>query len=308
MDEHLMKSLARRLSLTDLEDEKEKYILTPEDEGKVIHHHIKRARDHEEWKLNNLEDGGVISKEEIEKRLSLINWEEKIDRSKILKAANSTKLQEAWHKEQREKEIELEVEKQKQLKDSWTARTIYSLMKYTAATTYGKTLIVNEQTLKLITTICYFLSEDPRFEADLGYSLKKGLLIRGIAGLGKTFLLKCAADNGLNPVQIISMIEITNELRSTGEFVVEMDGRKVLYLDDVGTEEPVVVFYGTRISFFKNYIEVYYLRNKAYRDLIISTNNSFDELEEKYGFRVRSRIKDIFNIIDVTGTDMRGLK
>jgi hypothetical protein len=29
-------------------------------------------------------------------------------------------------------------------------------------------------------------------------------------------------------------------------------------------------------------------------------------MEEKYGFRVRSRIKDMFNIVDVNGEDMRG--
>jgi len=77
-------------------------------------------------------------------------------------------------------------------------------------------------------------------------------------------------------------------------------------LDDVGTEEHTVNHYGTKISFFKNFIEKYYLQNKTYEKLVVSTNNSFNEMEEKYGFRVRSRIKDMFNIIDVTGKDMRG--
>jgi len=79
-----------------------------------------------------------------------------------------------------------------------------------------------------------------------------------------------------------------------------------LYLDDVGTEEPIVNHYGTKINWFKNFIEMYYLKNKPFNKLIISTNNSFDEIESKYGFRVRSRIKDMFNIIDVQGKDMRG--
>ena len=51
---------------------------------------------------------------------------------------------------------------------------------------------------------------------------------------------------------------------------------------------------------------MYYLKNKPFNKLIISTNNNFDEIESKYGFRVRSRIKDMFNIIDVRGKDMRG--
>ena len=48
------------------------------------------------------------------------------------------------------------------------------------------------------------------------------------------------------------------------------------------------------------------MKDLPFNKLIISTNNSFDELESKYGFRVRSRLKDMFNIIDVDGKDLRG--
>ncbi len=74
----------------------------------------------------------------------------------------------------------------------------------------------------------------------------------------------------------------------------------------MGTEEPRIVHYGTTVTWFKNFIEQYYLvQRKNFSGLIISTNNDFDELEDKYGFRVRSRLREMFNIVDVEGNDMR---
>ena len=178
-------------------------------------------------------------------------------------------------------------------------------MAWTSKNVYGKTLIVNDDNKKIITALCFFISSDPRFETVLGYSFKKGLLIRGISGLGKTFLVRCVKDNEIKPITILSMIEIAESVKSEGEFDIRLSD-KINYLDDVGTEQHIINHFGTKINFFKNFIETYYLNNRPFDKLIISTNNNFQELEDKYGFRVRSRLKDMFNVIDVTGKDMRG--
>jgi DNA replication protein DnaC len=192
------------------------------------------------------------------------------------------------------------------LKERCDAMYMFKLMKWTSQNEYGTPLIMNDQNKHFMAALCYFLSEDPRFETELGYDLNKGLLIRGISGLGKTHLVKCLQDNELNPVLILSMVEITETIRDTGEFQINLGGRKVVYLDDVGTEEATVNHFGSKISFFKNFVELVYLKNKVFNKLMISTNNSFQQIEEKYGFRVRSRMKDMFNVIDVKGEDMRG--
>lgn len=306
MDKELLMSLGRRLHLTNLDEENEEYILTPEEEEKVIHHHISRAKEHEEWKLNHREEQGILSKGDIELHLSKIDWETKINREQILKNANSFKHQDLFHAKQREKELEEENKKELQIKSQWTAEVMFRYMKYISSKVYEKELLVNEQTKKLISVVCLFLSEDKRFETDYGYSLKKGLLIRGISGLGKTYTVQCVADNELNPVHIISVLEIQEVIKSTGEYKIDMQGRKVLYLDDIGTEEPVITHFGTKIPWVKNFLELYYMKYKKYNRLIVSTNNSFQEIEDKYGFRVRSRAKDMFNIIDVEGEDLRG--
>ena len=180
-------------------------------------------------------------------------------------------------------------------------------MAHSSQQVFGKTLIVNESNKALITAICFFLSNDARFETELGLSFKKGLLIRGISGLGKTFLITCVKDNLLNPVAIFSMLDIAEKIKDEGSFNIRFKKDRIIYLDDVGTEESTINHFGTKINFFKNFLETFYMHHpQDFNRLIISTNSNFNEIEEKYGFRVRSRVKDMFNIIDIKGEDLRG--
>lgn len=291
--------LAETLNLTS--PDPEPYILTEAEEKEIIAHAIEQKITHARWKME-----GLLSRPEIENRLRQVDWIKQIDREEILKSANSTRLQEVWHAEQRQKEKEAATAHYQELKQRCDSKYMFRLMKWASQNRYQKPLIVNDDNKHLITAICYFLSEDPKFETDLGYDPNKGLLIRGVSGIGKTHLVRCVEDNDLNPVLVLSMLEITDTVASTGEYHIQLGHRKVIYLDDVGTEEAVVNHYGTKISFFKNFVEMVYLRNQVFNKLMVSTNNSFQQLEEKYGFRVRSRIKDMFNIIDVKGEDMRG--
>jgi hypothetical protein len=292
------RALVERLNLTD-HDLEEPWLLTKEDEDRIIAVEVKSLKDRYEKKMLLL----GIKNEDITKKLAEIDWESKLDKKEILEYANKCWNHSIWEKEQREKE-KLEAEKAKQkLLEKCNAKYMYSLMSKTSKQKFGKDLIINENNKHLIKTICFFLSKDERFETELGYFFNKGLLIRGICGIGKTYLLKCVSDNELNPIDIFSMIEITEEIRRTGECKIK--ARKLIYLDDVGSEEHTINHYGTKISFFEDFIQRYYLNNKKFNNLIISTNNDFDEIAAKYGFRVRSRMKEMFNVIDVQGEDMR---
>jgi hypothetical protein len=300
-----LQRLAKRLNLIDHEY-LEEYILTQAEEEKVLSHEIQLAKDHYAWKLE-----GIATKEQIDFKISQINWNERIDREAILQRTNSIKHYDRWIIEQRIKEALNEENKLKELRETWTATNIYKLMAWTSQNEFDKKLIVKDQKTgndftRLITALCFFVARDVRFETELKYSLKKGLLIRGVSGLGKTHLVKCIQKNGLNPILILSMLDISEEIRLNGEYSASMEGYGIVYLDDVGTEEPNTKHYGNVINFFKNFIEGSYLRKKSFDHIMMSTNNSFAQLEQMYGFRVRSRIKDMFNVIDVSGKDMRG--
>lgn len=299
------------MNLTDPEvPELEVYILTPEEEEKVIAHEIQLAKDHFTWKHQD-----IATREQIDFKISEIDWNEKIDRVAILQRTNSIKHYDIWLKEKRIQDALDEKRKLDELKKTWTAENMYKLMMWTSQNEFYKKLLVKDDRTgndftNIISALCFFVARDKRFETNfdpaLKYSLNKGLLLRGVSGLGKTHLVKCISKNGLNPILVLSMLDIFEDIRVYGEFNISLDGYGIVYLDDVGTEESSARHYGNAINFFKNFIEASYLKRKTFNHIMMSTNNSFAELEQKYGFRVRSRIKDMFNIIDVTGKDMRG--
>ena len=302
MDNTLLQQLAKRLNLTNSEPEPEPYLLSSDDEIALVKNAIEADKNWHIWKMRNLK----MQEGDIEAKIALINFEERVDKEKLFQQANSSKNQELWQKENRRKEKEALEQKKAELQKLWSATRMFRYMEWASANHYQKPLIVNDDNKHLITALCYFLSNDARFETELKYSRKKGLLIRGVAGIGKTHLVKCLSFNDLKPIQVLSMIEITDDIKAQGEYQLNIDKSPIIYLDDVGTEEPVVNHYGTKITFFKNFIEMHYLRELDPSRLIVSTNNSFSEIQEKYGFRVRSRMKDMFNVIDVAGQDMRG--
>ena len=77
------------------------------------------------------------------------------------------------------------------------------------------------------------------------------------------------------------------------------------YIDDVGTEETPVKYYGVNINWFKEFIETAYNDEKDFSKIIFTTNLSLKELGEKYGMRVADRISQKFNIVDIKGTSKR---
>jgi len=300
MENLQLQLLAKKLNLTDLDEQTEEMILTAQEEESAILHEITQAKKHKAWKLAQM----GASEEQILAKLAGIDWMQEIDKMEVLKNANSNKHYTIWQKEQRKKEQQEEVTKSVELQTRCNAKYFYNLMAWTSENVYRKKLILHDDNTPLIRAICFFFSRDERFETELKFDLNKGLLIRGVSGLGKTYLFKCIENNDVRPIGIVSMVDISEQVKEEGTY--ELQYKNTLYLDDVGTEEPVVNHYGTKINWFKNFIEMYYLKNKPFNRLVVSTNNSFDEIESKYGFRVRSRIKDMFNIIDVQGKDMRG--
>jgi hypothetical protein len=282
-------------------DEKEEYILTKEEEESAIFNAIESLKKHKIWKMQQkgVKEGDML------KKLAVIDFEKEVGIENLLKIANSNKLYCIWQKENIKKIEEEFRKKREELKKICTAKYMFNVMSWSSKNIYGKKLIVNEDNSALIKTLCFFVSRDKRFETELGYSFNKGLLIRGIAGLGKTFTVRCLANNELNPILMINTIEVTEEIKEYGSFNIELGENKIIFIDDFGTEETVVNHYGTKIFFFRNFIEKYYFNNKNYSNLIISTNLNNQHIEDSYGFRVRSRISEMFNIITVKGTDMR---
>lgn len=271
----------------DSEEEQEEYILTEDEERSALAYAIR---------LYAVNAKGVTLEQKIERAKEYYD-EERI--KELFARVNSNKHQELWKKEQSEKRKQFEKEYQENLLKRCNASYFFKLFKHNA----NRDLIINDCTLPYIKTICYFFGNDERFETELGYSFFKGLWIRGAVGLGKSFILSCIQSNEIMPFKIHSVIDIANQVAECGSYEI-IEPLKVI--DDVGSEQNVVNHYGTKINWFKDFIELYYAQQKPFNYLIVTTNFDFTEIEKNYGFRVRSRIKDMFNIVDVKGDDLRG--
>lgn len=188
----------------------------------------------------------------------------------------------------------------------WNYQHFYRVMK-DEAWKMGTELIYNDQTERLIKTICFKLARDARYEADMGFSFRKGLIIRGEPGLGKTWLVSLVAANPVCSVQMVTMHEIIRSVLDSGTYTgLKFASHDLVYLDDVGTEGGEVTYFGTKINWFKTWFEEIYAKNKhSLCRVILSTNCSFDEIERIYGFRVRDRLAEMFDVIDIKGKSMR---
>lgn len=304
-----LNKLAENLNLID-NQEPEPYTLTPEEEATAIAIAIEQAQKFMAWKMRRV----LKTEDEIWHKISLIDWNEKINRQEVLTRANMSKNREVWQRDQREADRQREINRLKELQQYWTYGRVYNLMKHNSLHMFGKELDETPDNLPTIKALCFFIARDDRFFTELKddrgkpFDPLKGLLIRGPSGTGKTHLVRCAEDNGLNPILSLSSLEITERVKADGKFTIEHKGKKIIYLDDVGTEESEVKHYGTSIFWFKNFIETIYHRVKCYNHLILTMNLNFGELEQVYGFRVASRMREMFNVINLTGKDYRNQK
>ena len=282
------------------------YTLTPDEETRAIEEKVISLRNAKRWTLIDHGAAPGMADHIIEG----IDWTELYDRDDVLQSANRLKHWKAVDIEQaRARKLRLQ-EDRKRLISIWTAGKVYQRMAGFSFNDRGRELVYNEHTKPLIKLLCYRISEDPRYITELGMDPYKGLLLRGATGTGKSYLVECIHTNPRHPIQMHSMIEISQDIIASGVYHTKsLAYDELIYIDDVGTEydqTKSIKHYGQDINWFKNFIEGYYLKSpEAYHKLIISTNDSFDILEQKYGFRVRSRLAQMFNIIDVTGPDMR---
>lgn len=295
--------LAKILSPTE-DQEPEPYTLTPEEEQRAIADAIEQAQKFMAWKMRRV----LKTEDEIWHKIALVDWGEKINLQEVLSRANMAKNHKQWECAQREADRQCEVNRLKELTAYWTYGRVYKLMKYNSLHLFGKQLDETTDNLPTIKALCFFIARDDRFADELGYDRLKGLLIRGPSDTGKTHLVRCVEDNGLNPINSLSMLDITERVKVDGKYEIENKGKKIIYLDDVGTEEATVKHYGTTNLWFKVFIETVYHKTKCFNHLILSTNLNFKDIEAQYGFRVASRMREMFNVIDMKGGGYRNKK
>lgn len=128
----------------------------------------------------------------------------------------------------------------------------------------------------------------------------KGLLCMGNCGRGKTLICR----DIIPPIikykceRVIS----TNTMQQAAKNLDELLEKKLIGLDDVGTE-CISVRYGERRIPFAELVDNAERNNGL---LIITTNLTAAELAEKYGERTLDRLKVLTKLVHFEGESLRG--
>jgi hypothetical protein len=153
-----------------------------------------------------------------------------------------------------------------------------------------------------------------------GYSLKKGIMLIGGVGVGKTSIMQMFCSNPKSAYQIISCRNISNEYAKYGAEVIDNYSKSFqashpnhwrhdyfgACFDDLGTETKRKNF-GNEANVMEEILLSRYDKKHALAGMThLTTNLTADQIAEAYGERVRSRLREMMNVFIFNGTkDMR---
>lgn len=164
--------------------------------------------------------------------------------------------------------------------------------------------------------LCYFLQDDQK-ASELGINLNKGILLTGPVGCGKSTLMgvmRFLKPEGKRFI-IKSCRDVSFEFIQNGYEVIHRYSHRSFYnhepqtycFDDLGTENNLK-FFGNECNIMAEILlsryDLFVSRNLVTH---LTTNLSASEIEAIYGNRVRSRMRELFNLIafDKTTKDKR---
>jgi energy-coupling factor transporter ATP-binding protein EcfA2 len=177
---------------------------------------------------------------------------------------------------------------------------------------FGKKFRIYNEDREILLKLCsYFIRDRSYCEAN-GIDIDKGILLSGPVGCGKTSLMKLLRHIVplQRPYEVIPCRNVTFGFNHLGFKTVEEYGNTKFYcFDDLGVE-PTGRFYGKDLNVMGEVLlsrYELYLSTKRKIKTHGTTNLNAEELEERYGNRVRSRMRELFNLIsfDTNSMDKR---
>jgi hypothetical protein len=172
---------------------------------------------------------------------------------------------------------------------------------------YGQKFKIYEQDHSIIyKLIIYFIGDKPEAEK-LGLNLDKGILLTGPVGCGKTTLMNLM--RFVPPPErnhlMKSCRDVSFEFIQEGFEVINRYSKmsfnsghpKIYCFDDLGAEQSLK-YYGNECNIMAEILLSRYDLFVSQKMLThITTNLSASEIENAYGSRVRSRMREMFNLI-----------
>jgi len=165
---------------------------------------------------------------------------------------------------------------------------------------FGKKFKIFEEDRDILFKLCNYYIKDETNCKKLDIDINKGILLSGPVGCGKTSLMKLLRHivPHYKPYEVIPTRNITFAFNNIGYTIIENYGDKQFYcFDDLGIE-PTGRHFGKDCNVMGEILLSRYdlfLNHKIKTHA--STNLNAKELEERYGNRVRSRMRQLFNLV-----------
>ena len=181
--------------------------------------------------------------------------------------------------------------------------------------------LVDQQSEKVFILLSQYFANDRAFE-QVGYSLSKGILLCGCVGVGKTALLQLFSKNKRQCFHLISVLELEANCHKEGvDFIDNFNSmvpgwgntpdffyQKAIgwAIDDIG-RESIVFDFGNKSDVVSKIIQTRYANKHkvAFSSLHLTTNLTAAEIESRYDYAIKSRLREMFNYIVLEGVDRR---
>ncbi len=167
---------------------------------------------------------------------------------------------------------------------------------------FGEQFRIYDDDQDIIQKLCHYFIKDQKNCQNHDIDPRKGILLSGPVGCGKTTLMTLVRYiiPTHRPYEIIPCRNIVFSFNHLGFKTIEDYGNtKSFCFDDLGIEHAGR-FYGKDLNVMAEVLLSRYelfLQSKQRIKTHATTNLSADELEDRYGHRVRSRMRKLFNLI-----------
>lgn len=167
---------------------------------------------------------------------------------------------------------------------------------------FGQQFKIHQQDRSLVFKLCNYFVKDKAYCKKERIDPEKGLLLSGPVGCGKTSLMKLLPHLVPNQrsYELIPCRNVVFSFNHLGYKTIEEYGNsKVFCFDDLGVE-PFGQYYGRDFNVMGEVLlsryELYIKSNRKLKTHF-TTNLNAKELEKRYGHRVRSRMREMFNLV-----------
>lgn len=177
---------------------------------------------------------------------------------------------------------------------------------------FGQNFKIKEEDLETIFKLLIYMIKDKNNALKLKLNLSRGILLSGPIGCGKTSLMRLITPfaNSLSDYKIKTCREISFEFAKNGyeainKYTTKQNNQIRLpgyCFDDLGTEQQIKHF-GNDCNVMAEILITRYEQFVENNSIThITTNLAASEIENHYGNRLRSRMRNMFNLISFSSS------